>query len=227
MTEDPINILLVEDHEITRIGIMLERMSNVVLLGEAASGTEAVLKAQELRPSLVLMDIGLPEMDGIEATRIIKDTVSAKVILITSHENNEDVLAGLSAGADAYCLKGINMKQLSNAIRSVMDGALWLDPEIAKSVVLLMRPQNTQIAGTGAKAENSFHLSEREHQVLRLLVDGKSNQQIADALYLSTETVKSHMRHLMEKLRVADRTQAAVKAVKLGLIRIQKDQSTE
>jgi DNA-binding NarL/FixJ family response regulator len=164
------------------------------------------------------MDIGLPDMDGIEATRVIKDTLSAKVILITSHDNNEDVLAGLSAGADAYCLKGINEIQLSNAIRSVMDGALWLDPDIAKRIVQLMQPQDNQTVRTATKAENPFHLSEREHQVLRLLVDGNSNQQIADAMYLSTETVKSHMRHLMEKLKVADRTQAAVKAVREGLI---------
>lgn len=220
MAEDAITILLVEDHEITRVGIriMLEQMSDIILLGEASSGVEAVSKAKELRPSLVLMDIGLPEMDGIEATRVIKDTLSAKVILVTSHDNNEDVLAGLSAGADAYCLKGINEIQLSNAIRSVMDGALWLDPDIAKRIVQLMQPQDNPTARTGTKAENPFHLSEREHQVLRLLVDGKSNQQIADAMYLSTETVKSHMRHLMEKLKVADRTQAAVKAVKEGLV---------
>jgi NarL family two-component system response regulator LiaR len=220
MADDAITILLVEDHEITRVGIriMLEQMSDIILLGEASSGVEAVSKAKELRPSLVLMDIGLPDMDGIEATRVIKDTLSAKVILITSHDNNEDVLAGLSAGADAYCLKGINEIQLSNAIRSVMDGALWLDPDIAKRIVQLMQPQDNQTVRTATKAENPFHLSEREHQVLRLLVDGNSNQQIADAMYLSTETVKSHMRHLMEKLKVADRTQAAVKAVREGLI---------
>lgn len=220
-TNGTIRTLLVEDHEITRLGLRkaLERLSEISIVAEAADGKTSVSKAIELRPDLVLMDIGLPEMDGIEATRLIKEALPTKVIIITSHEGEDDVFAGLSAGADAYCLKGASPSQLANAIRAVMDGAIWLDPGIAKHVL-------AQVNGRSAKpqlqletTETTFGLSDREKQVLNLVVDGLSNQEIADRLFLSQDTVKTHLRHVMEKLRVSDRTQAAVKAIRCGLDR--------
>lgn len=232
--ENSITILLVEDHEITRLGMrtMIEQMQNTIVVDEADSGRAAIKKAQELRPALVLMDIGLPDIDGIKATKQIKEMQLSKVILITSHDNDDDILAGLSAGADAYCLKGISSAQLSHAVYSVMGGAVWLDPDIAKQVVRLMQGRGAedklqlpaQPKSSSSPIGNPFQLSEREYDVLCLLVDGMSNQQIANRLYLSAETVKSHMRHLMEKLRVSDRTQAAVKAVKEGLVPMHKSQ---
>lgn len=157
----------------------------------------------------------MPDMDGVEATKLIKDTVQSKIIVITSHDRDEDILAALSAGADAYCLKGISATQLANAINSVIDGAVWLDPGIAKQIVKLMsnRPEKPPDSDI-----NPFQLSERERQILGLLVEGCSNQQMAEKLFLSAETIKTHMRHVMEKLRVSDRTQAAVKAVREGLV---------
>lgn len=218
-----IRTLLVEDHEITRLGLrqMLEQVGNIEVVAEATDGSSAVSKALELQPDLVLMDLGLPILDGIEATKTIKSSITSKVIVITSHEDGEDVLAALSAGADAYCLKGVSAPQLSYAINSVMSSALWLDPGIARHVVKSIgKPTSTvteRVTST-VNQSNAFGLSDREMDVLRLLVDGSSNQGIAEALYLSTETVKTHMRHIMEKLRVSDRTQAAVKAITQGLV---------
>ena len=176
------------------------------------------------------MDIGLPGLDGIEATKQIKQCIGVKVILLTSHDSQEEVLAGLSCGADAYCLKDISISQLKNAINSVVDGGVWLDPRIAKTLIEVLPNSNVkEITSSNAKelverrkkapaADNPFLLSDREFEVLALLVDGLSNQEIASRLFLSTETVKTHMRHLMEKMKVSDRTQAAVKALREGLI---------
>jgi len=238
MPDKILSAILVEDQEITRLGIrkMLERTQEVEILAEAKTGTEAVKLATELNPCLIFMDVGLPDMDGIEATRIIKQTLSSKVIMLTSRDGEEDIVAGLSAGADAYCLKDISASQLICAIHSVVEGAVWLDPEIGRTLLKAMakktnmnQSQNNFAGKTSQPnggpqsslfktSNNPFQLSEREYEVLCLLVDGLSNQEMANRLYLSAETVKTHMRHLMEKLRVSDRTQAAVKAVRQGLV---------
>lgn len=214
-----ITVVIAEDHEISRLGLkaMLQVSTNVSILAEVSTGLDAVRATQELSPMLILMDIGLPGIDGIEATKIIKDTnCETKVIMITSHEHDEAVLAALSAGADAYCLKGATGPQLANAITSVMEGAIWLDPGIAKQVVnALSRSSQSR---TKPLSPTSFGLSDREMQVLNLLVDGMSNAQMAATMFLSQETVKTHMRHIMEKLQVSDRTQAAVKALSQGLV---------
>jgi NarL family two-component system response regulator LiaR len=225
MSTISISTVLVDDHEITRLGLrmLLELMSEINIVAEVATGKDAVNVSLELRPDLVLMDIGLPDMNGIEATRLIKESLPSKVIMITSHTTDDDVLAGLTAGADAYCLKGVTGNQLSNAIHSVMEGAIWLDPLIAKQLVAVMknRPRSKQVSEPSG---NPFQLSEREQEVLSLLVHGMSNQQMATKLCLSAETVKTHMRRIMEKLSVSDRTQAAVKAVKEGLVADSGDQ---
>lgn len=220
MSKDSISTLLVEDHEITRLGLKkaLERIAEVSVVAEVGDGKSAVRKAVELRPDLILMDIGLPLMDGLEATKQIKESsLPTKVMIFTSHDDEEDIMAGLSAGADAYCLKGITPNQLGNAIRAVMDGAVWLDPGIAKRVLDQAVNKGPQKQAPVEKESNVFGLSERESQVLSLVVEGLSNQEIADRLFLSQDTVKTHLRHVMEKLRVSDRTQAAVKAIRHGL----------
>jgi DNA-binding NarL/FixJ family response regulator len=230
MSGGSITTLLVDDHEITRIGLrkVLELVPIVTIVDEAADGKSAVEKAIELKPDLVLMDIGLPLMDGIEATSAIKSGGSSKVIIVTSHEDDEDVFAGLAAGADAYCLKDISPAQLAIAIQSVMDGAMWLDPAIARRVVqgLGSGPPEPQSPSTSAPSD-SFGLSARELEVLTLVVDGATNQQIAEKLFLSAETVKSHMHNLMKKLSVSDRTQAAVKALRQGLVAQERDREAD
>jgi DNA-binding NarL/FixJ family response regulator len=161
------------------------------------------------------MDIGLPNISGIDAAREIKTKLpETRVIMLTSHERDEDVLAALAAGADGYCLKTIEMEQLATAINSVQSGAVWLDPAVARFVI-----QNCLGSAPAKSAkQTTFPLSDRELEVLALVVDGLSNQEIAKRLIVSETTVKTHMRHIMEKLAVTDRTQAAVKALRQGLV---------
>lgn len=209
-------VLIVEDHQITRTGLRLtiEQDSRFEVVGEAASGKTALAQAKELKPELVLMDIGLPEMNGIEAAKLIKSALPAtRVVMLTSHDSDEDIFAALAAGADAYCLKDIAREQLMNALKTVADGGGWLDPAIAGRV---LRSSASRVLPPAN--ESKFMLSEREFEVLRLLVEGLSNLQMAERLNVSPETIKTHMRHIMEKLAVSDRTQAAVKALREGLV---------
>lgn len=223
----PIEIFIAEDYEITRVGLRLtlRHIPGFNIVGEADNGKTAVEEVTRLRPNVVLMDIGLPILDGIAATKQIKTVISeTRVIMLTSHDNDQDIFAALSAGADGYCLKEASGTQLINAIRAVAEGVAWLDAGIA-SRVLKASVNNTPqsvINKTTAKAGKSSSLpsslSQRELDVLLLVVDGLSNQEIANKLILSVETVKTHMRHIMEKLAVSDRTQAAVKAMREGIV---------
>lgn len=217
MQEKPITALLVEDQEIVRLGLQafLQQLGNVDIVASAPDGEAAINVAMEVKPDIVFMDIGLPILDGIRATKAIKEKLASKVIMITSHQEDVDIFASLSAGADAYCLKGISAPQMSNAINAVMSGAVWLDPDIAKSVCrAIAAGSQCRLAKNGGDGE----LTVREMQVLSLIVEGLTNQSIADRLGLSAETVKSHVKRIMDKLQVSDRTQAAVKAVKCGLL---------
>ncbi|MGD9680538.1 MAG: response regulator [Candidatus Obscuribacterales bacterium] len=216
----PISVVIVDDQEIVRIGlkVLIDQSDGLQVVGLAQDGREAVLKVEQIKPDVVIMDIGLPLVDGIEATRLIKERFeSIRVVMLTSHDDDRHVFAALGAGADGYCLKETPGNQLVMAVRSVAEGAAWLDPGIAMRVL--------KASARGAETRNekaetnsiTSTLSKRELEVLRLVVDGNSNQEIADKLVLSVETVKTHMRHIMEKLRVSDRTQAAVKAMREGL----------
>ncbi|MCC7531529.1 MAG: response regulator transcription factor, partial [Candidatus Melainabacteria bacterium] len=183
----------------------------------------AVDSILSLKPDVVLMDIGLPTMDGIEATKKVKELApDCKVIMLTSHDSDRDVFAALAAGADGYCLKEVSGTQLAMAIRCVADGAAWLDPGVASRVLKACAvggnvPQSA-VSMTKQPTAAQQSLSQRELDVLKLVVDGLSNQEIADKLVVSVETVKTHMRHIMEKMAVSDRTQAAVKAMREGLV---------
>ncbi len=214
-----ITILLVDDFLVTRIGLRfsLAEVENFEIVGEARDGAAAIQQAEELRPAIVLMDIGLPNISGIDAAREIKKKLpQTRVIMFTSHERDEDVLAALAAGADGYCLKTIEMEQLAVAITSVHAGAVWLDPAVARFVI--QNCLNSPAVNKNANQTTTFPLSDRELEVLTLLVEGLSNHEIAKRLSVSETTVKTHMRHIMEKLAVTDRTQAAVKALRQGLV---------
>jgi len=211
-----IAIMLVEDHLITRMGLRfaLEQVSDLKIVAEAEDGNNAVTTALQIKPKVILMDIGLPGINGIDAAQQIKSKEpSINIVMLTSHNLDEDILAALAANCDGYCLKDVAADQLVNAIRTVNNGGIWLDPSIAKRVIRAFVEQKPV-----ATPVNSSTLSERELEVLTLVVEGLSNQQIAERLFLSTETIKTHMRHLMEKLSVSDRTQAAVKALRTGLV---------
>ncbi len=216
-----IAVLIAEDNEITRVGLELSlKQIQGLRVAAVADGGAALEAARKMKPDVVLMDVGLPVLDGVEATRRIKAEVpGTRVIILSSHDADDVLFASLSAGADGYCLKEISMAQLEMAVRSVADGAAWLDPGVASRVLnafsAVSQPPTPDLPRS---IRSESPLSQREIDVLRLVIEGHSNQEIADKLGLSVETIKTHMRHIMEKLAVSDRTQAAVKAMREHLI---------
>lgn len=263
-----IRILLVEDHALTRVGIktVLKREADLQVVGEASNGEEAVEQAELLKPDVILMDVGMPIMDGIQAAKkIVEHGNAARIIMLTQHDNDQDILASFSAGASGYCLKDVEESRLFMAIRTVYAGDAWLDSAIAGKVLKLQGQINQaqqHNAHSGQPAESLEHesaeehsshatreereehdvaassdlahsgagnpqkldrpyaepLSPRELEVLGLIVEGLSNQQISDKLIISLPTTKTHVRNILNKLAVDDRTQAAVHAMRRGLV---------
>jgi len=222
MSTNSVKVLMVEDHKLMRVGLrsLFEEFEEINIIAEAQSGKEAIEKIRQNKPDVVLMDIGLPDMTGIEATKKILDQFEGiKVIMLTSHITEQEVLDSLAAGANAYAMKDINTEILVMVIKTVKDGALWLDPQ----VVPIIREKNSgiipqrQLSRANFKAQHS-NLTEREYEVLKLVVDGKSNHEIADCLTISEHTAKAHVCNIIQKMVVDDRTQAAVKALKEGLV---------
>ncbi|MBF2029416.1 MAG: response regulator transcription factor [Oscillatoriales cyanobacterium C42_A2020_001] len=209
----PLKVLIVEDDPMMQLGLeqTLGDYSQLVIVGQAADGYSAVDMAQKLKPDVIVMDIGLPRQDGIAATQQIKAVMpDVRIVMLTSHTTETEVIAALSSGADAYCIKGTNVDRLIAAIAAAQEGATYLDPQIARRVIEHLKPPSaTNLVG---------QLSQRELEVLKLMVDGKSNPEIAAELYLSPNTVKTHIRGIMNKLAVDDRVQAAVVALRAGLV---------
>lgn len=207
-----LRILVVEDDPVMQLGLeqFFEDYPQFEIIGHAADGYTGVEAAQQLQPDLIIMDIGLPQLDGIAATqRIRTEMPQIRIVMLTSHTADHEMMAALSSGADAYCVKGTSLEQLEVAISSAQEGAVYLDPQIARRVLRHLKPATTEPKG---------RLSARELEVLKLIVDGKSNPEIAALLYLSLSTVKCHVRSIMDKLAVDDRVQAAVMALRSGLI---------
>ena len=242
-SDSKIKLLLVEDHTLTRIGLKaaLRRTTDLEVIAEAANGQEAIEAANTSRPDVILMDVGMPVLDGIQAAKqILEKHAEMHVIMLTQHDNEQDILASLAAGASGYCLKDVEPERLYTAIRSVAAGDLWLDATIAGRVLKTYLSKSTQPSAETAPTETSesIHgsattqrgdvrasefsylepLSPRELEVLTLIVDGLSNQQIADKLVISLPTAKTHVRNILNKLAVDDRTQAAVQAMRRGLV---------
>ncbi len=219
-----INVLLVEDHELYRMGLsmLLDKAEGISLISEAADGADGIKKARELGPDVILMDIGLPNIDGIEATQRIKDFNSdVKILIFTSRNSENDVFEAFRAGADGYIMKGATPEQTISAIKSVYEGVGWIDPAIAKMVFSsLQKPSLNNISiPEGKKASgNTYGLTERELDVLELMVEGLSNPQIADRLVITRATAKAHVHSILQKLCVTSRTQATVTAMKEGLV---------
>lgn len=219
-------VLIVEDHPMTLVGLkmLLEKSDSVQVVGEAANGLEAVSLASANQPEVILMDIGLPEMDGIEATQKIKQLhPGIRIIMLTSKDNEQDVFASLAAGADAYCMKGISIDSLSSAIDAVKEGTAWLDPAVARMVLGRFQgvtPSNDFITNNGPneQALEDCPLTSRELEVLKLIVDGLSNPEIAEKLTITKATAKAHVHSILQKLCVDDRTQAAVLAMRQGYV---------
>lgn len=223
-----LQLLLVEDHQMTRMGLrmLLEKSNRFAIVGEAGTGTQAVRVAGDTLPDVVLMDIGLPEMDGIEATQKIKaQWPNTRILMLTSKDDERDVLAALAAGADGYCMKGISPESLEAAIIAIADGAAWLDPGIARIVLGRFAGQTVESLSQANKAGEAAlvtpagppadcPLTPRELEVLKLIVDGHSNPEIADVLVITKATAKAHVHSILQKLCVDDRTQAAVLAMR-------------
>jgi DNA-binding NarL/FixJ family response regulator len=218
-------VMIVEDHQMTLVGLkmLLEKTEGIEVVGEAANGLEAINQANSTQPEVILMDIGLPEMDGVEATQKIKAThPGVRIIMLTSKDNERDVFAALSAGADAYCMKGISIEALTAAIDAVKEGTAWLDPAVARMVLGRFQGGAPAAEPTATSADNTQFedcpLTAREMEVLRLIVDGLSNPEIAEKLTITKATAKAHVHSILQKLCVDDRTQAAVLAMRQGYV---------
>jgi len=213
MTE-PITVMIVDDHAVVRQGIraLLEAEGGFQVVGEAGSGGEAALLAADLAPDVVLMDLVMPEMDGVTATRLIKqNSPRSQVIVLTSYHEDEHIYPAIRAGALSYLLKSVGLDELVGAVRKAALGEATLHPHVAARLA-----QEVHGASSGTRWLYDT-LSEREREVLGLIATGLTNAQIAERLVISERTVKSHVNNILSKLQVADRTQAAIYAVEHGL----------
>lgn len=214
--DGPISVLIVDDHEIVRRGIraFLETQQDFIVVGEAASGEQAIEMALNLVPDIVLMDLILPGMDGVESTRRIKSlSPRTQIVVLTSYHEDEHIFPALKAGATAYILKDIRMDRLAEALHKAVNGEVTLHPRVAARVL-----QN--IRGEREGEPNPYtELTEREMEVLKLLANGLSNSRIAEQLFISENTVKGHISNILSKLHLADRTQAAAFAWREGIVR--------
>lgn len=223
-----VKVLIVEDHLMVRMGLslVLEKIGGIDLIGEAENGLDGVTKAQRLLPDVVLMDIGLPEIDGIEATKRIKETnPEIKILMFTSRDSRDDVLAAFEAGANGYIMKGANAEQTERAIKSVSEGTGWLDPQIARIVLSSIQHSNKTSENTASTGEinykdgkNIYGLTTTEMDILSLLVEGLSNPEIAERRVITNSTAKAHVHNILQKLCVASRSQATRKALVEGLV---------
>ena len=241
VTMNEISILLIEDHDLTRMGLRTELQSHsgFKVIGEAANATVGLKLLETMKPDVAVIDIGLPDMDGIELTRKFKryqdETGQSQTkILILTMDNTEDaVLAAFAAGADSYHHKETSMNKFTEAVQVTFRGNSWIDPAIANVVLRKVRqgssgdnqssdkPKTVKIEALETEYEQvleTYPLTQRELEILELIVGGCSNGQIAEKLYITVGTVKTHVRNILNKLCADDRTQAAVRALRSGLV---------
>lgn len=240
MSLDSIRIVIVEDHTLTRMGLLgvLEEQNNIEVVGEAATGRDGLKLLRETQPDVAIVDIGLPDLDGIELVQQFKQGQSeeakatTKILILTMHHQDVEVLAAFAAGADSYCVKDAELEQLIEAVNTTAEGHSWIDPAIA-SIVLKQVRQTPKVSEQStsevvtiqgidpeqAKLLQTYPLTERELEVLELIVGGHSNTAIAESLFLGIGTVKTHVRNILSKLCASDRTEAAVRALRSGLVK--------
>lgn len=254
-----IRTVLIEDHELTRVGIRaaLEQTGIIDIVGEAATGQEGLAILQDTQPDVAILDIGLPDLDGIELLQRFRQSQGdvkhqVKVLILTMHDNEDAVLAAFAAGADSYSMKDASLERLLEAIQVTHEGNTWIDPNIAQ--IVLRQARRSQSAASSVQTtprisrsptaidtlearelpDDSRHiegvdsevqqlmesdpLTKRELEILELIVGGCNNAQIAEKLYITVGTVKTHVRSILNKLCVDDRTQAAVRALRSGLV---------
>ncbi|GJQ37145.1 MAG: response regulator transcription factor [Anaerolineales bacterium] len=213
---ESISVLLVDDHAVVRQGVktFLETQPDITVVGEAGSGEEAIRLAAQSIPDVILMDLIMPDMDGVETTRRVKQiSPRSQIVFLTSYHEDEHIFPALKAGALSYILKDVSAEELASAVRKAAEGEAVLHPRVAARVI-------KELQGRREGTLNPFtELSERELEVLKLIADGMSNAGIASQLVLSEKTVKGHVSNILGKLHLADRTQAAVYAWREGVVR--------
>ena len=240
-----ISVVLVEDHDLSRIGLCaaLKQYEDIEILDNAANGNDGLNKIKTHQPDVALIDIGLPDIDGIEVTQKLKEyqannsDFTTKILMLTMHDSEDAVMAAFAAGADSYSLKDVSMDNLVRAIRNTHEGNAWIDPAIARIVLKQAQSQaNSTPATPSSQPEDdtqaitavaeeyqqlieTYPLTERELEVLELIVAGCSNAEISEKLYITVGTVKTHVCHILNKLCADDRTQAAVRALRAGLVK--------
>jgi DNA-binding NarL/FixJ family response regulator len=236
----PISVALIEDHDVVRIGIRtaLQQQAGIQVVGEAASGLQGLQVLEKMHPDVALVDVGLPGMDGIELTRRFRayqaehPSSTTKILILTMQGNDEVVLAAFAAGADSYCMKNIEIERLKEAVEATHQGSAWIDPAIANIVLRQLKQESSQTDAEGNRKTvsigavepqyeellNNYPLTEREREVLECIVSGCTNIEIGQKLYITVGTVKTHVRNILEKLCANDRTEAAVRALRSGII---------
>ncbi|MBW4594992.1 MAG: response regulator transcription factor [Brasilonema angustatum HA4187-MV1] len=235
-----ISIVLIEDHDLTRMGLKaaLQSSSTLRVIGEAPNGTKGLKLLETAKPDVAVVDIGLPDIDGIELTRRFREfqkqtgDSATKILVLTMDHSEDAVLAAFAAGADSYYMKDTSIDKLTEAIQATHTGNSWIDPAIANVVLQQMRqgipenqpselPKTVKIEALPSEYEQvleTYPLTQRELEILELIVAGCSNGQIAERLYITVGTVKTHVRNILNKLCADDRTQAAVRALRSGLV---------
>ncbi|EAZ88750.1 response regulator transcription factor [Crocosphaera chwakensis] len=241
-----IRVVLIEDHDLTRIGLhaALEQINEIEVVGEAANGRKGWQVLEETQPDVAIIDVGLPDIDGIELSQRLKQSKNdsglsnTKILILTMNTSKDTVLAAFAAGADSYSIKDVNLETLVNAIKVTHEGNAWIEPTVARVVLEQVQSgqlpelavnidtteQNHQMREIDALDEdtqqmiNSSSLTPKELEVLELIVAGCNNAQIAERLFVTVGTVKTHVRSILNKLCANDRTQAAVRALRSGLV---------
>ena len=244
-----INVVLIEDHDLSRIGLCaaLKQYEDIEIIDSAANGNDGLQKIKTHQPDVALIDIGLPDIDGIEVTQKLREyqadhlDFGTKILMLTMHNSEDSVMAAFAAGADSYSLKDVSMDNLVQAIRNTHEGNAWIDPAIAR--IVLKQAQTSKFSSTPVNRNTSSAedtsdtqtitavneeyqqiietcpLTDRELEVLELIVAGCSNAEISEKLYITVGTVKTHVCHILNKLCADDRTQAAVRALRAGLVK--------
>ncbi len=236
-----IRVALIEDHDLTRFGIraILQQQPEIEIVGEARDAKSGLKLLETTHPDVAIVDVGLPDMTGIELTQRFKKSQEAgefpsktSILIMTMQDDESVVLAAFAAGADSYCMKDTSFNRLSEAVKTTAEGNAWIDPAIARIVLHQVQTPPDQASASPASStininrlseeDNemmlTYPLTERELEVLRLIVDGCSNAQIAEKLYITVGTVKTHVRNILNKLCADDRTQVAVRALRAGLV---------
>jgi DNA-binding NarL/FixJ family response regulator len=217
---EAVRVLVVDDHALFRRGIVtvLANQENISVVGEAVNGLEAIAKVEELAPDVILMDLNMPQCSGLEATQALQAKAPhVNILVLTVSDNEADLFAAIKFGATGYILKNTEPEELIQAIYHIAQGGVIISPVMAIKLLAEFRD-----SGSGAKAEKTAgekdNMSPREDEVLQLVAQGATNKEIADSLFISENTVKTHLRNIMDKLHLANRSQAAAYAVKRGLV---------